>query len=386
MKRLQLLRWSGSVLSPRIGPSWRAACLERQYYSLFVRQQSSAAATVPRESDYSIPEIDPENEVPLPPSPPPHEALKSPKLAALHARLALPEKLPLQTLARTLVDSTADSSPQFNNRAFSVLGHDLLSYYTSEYLICSYPRLPTTVLWSAMYSYIGEKSLAVMAKEWGIEAAAEPGYEVDPGLLQFKRLPPGTTLPSRLSDKDENGYRRGKSARIVNDDAFGEGKEDPDALKLDGITMTRARATFVRALMGALYLHGGRPAAKKFFQDHFMSRELPVGELFSFAQPARDLSKLCAREGFERPVARILSETGRLSRHPVFNVGIFSGKDKLGEGAGSSLTEARFRAAAAALKAWYVYSPVSVRVPSSMEEKNAKPWDPVLVDPGEIIV
>lgn len=386
MKRLQLLRWSGSVLSPRIRPSWRPACLEKQQYNLFVRQQSSAAAPVVLESD-SNNEISPEHDAPLPPpSPPPHTALRSPKLAALHARLALPEKLPLQTLARTLVDATADPSPQYNNRAFSVLGSDLLNYYTTEYLICSYPRLPTTVLWSAMYSYIGDKSLGAMTKEWGIESAVEPGWEVDPGLLQFKRLPPGTVLPSKMADKDERGYRRGMSSRIVNDDIFGEGAEESNAPKLDGTIQNRASATFIRALMGALYLHGGRPAAKHFFKEHFMSRELPVGELFSFAQPARDLSKLCAREGFEGPVAKILSETGRLSRHPVFNVGIFSGRDKLGEGFGSSLTEARFRAAAAALKAWYVYSPLSVRVPSSTEEKGAKPWEPVLVDHGEIIV
>ena len=138
--------------------------------------------------------------------------------------------------------------------------------------------------------------------------------------------------------------------------------------------------------MGAIYLHGGRPAAKTFFKEHFMSRQLSISDLFSFSQPTRDLSKLCAREGFEAPVARIISETGRKSRHPVFIVGIFSGKDKLGEGAGASLTEARFRAAAAALKGWYLYSPLTVRVPSSMEDEGAKPWEPAFIDPGEIIV
>ena len=108
--------------------------------------------------------------------------------------------------------------------------------------------------------------------------------------------------------------------------------------------------------------------------------------MFSFSQPARDLSRLCAREGFERPVAKIISETGRRSRHPVFLVGIYSGADKLGEGAGASLAEARTRAAVAALKGWYLYSPLNVRVPSSMEEKGAAPWKPLYVDLGEVIV
>jgi hypothetical protein len=67
-------------------------------------------------------------------------------------------------------------------------------------------------------------------------------------------------------------------------------------------------------------------------------------------------------------------------------VGIFSGQDKLGEGAGASLIEARERAALAALKGWYLYSPLNVRVPSSMEEEGAAPWKPVYVDLGEVIV
>jgi len=101
--------------------------------------------------------------------------------------------------------------------------------------------------------------------------------------------------------------------------------------------------------------------------------------------PTRDLSRLCAREGFRSPVARILSETGRKSRHPVFVVGVYSGSDKLGEGAGSSLDEARTRAAVAALKGWYLYSPLDFRVPSEMEEPGAKPWTPLLVDSGDIV-
>ena len=67
-------------------------------------------------------------------------------------------------------------------------------------------------------------------------------------------------------------------------------------------------------------------------------------------------------------------------------VGIFSGKDKLGEGAGASLMEGRERAAVAALKGWYLYSPLSVRVPSAMEEASAAPWKPVHVDLGEVVV
>ena len=109
--------------------------------------------------------------------------------------------------------------------------------------------------------------------------------------------------------------------------------------------------------------------------------------MFEFRQPTRDLSRLCAREDFVAPVARILSETGRRSRTPVFVVGVFSGREKLGEGSGGSLHEARFRAAVAALKSWYLYSPMKVRVPSEMEgAPDNVEWQPLLVDGGEVIV
>ncbi|EEH46699.1 mitochondrial 54S ribosomal protein YmL3 [Paracoccidioides brasiliensis Pb18] len=394
MKRLQLLRWSGSVLSPRIRPTTRwVSPAPHQLFFTAIRQQSSASSSVLTEETEPYDDEHSSNihitRTPTPPSPPVEAALNSPKLAALHARLSLPRRLPLQTLARTLVDESVDPSPQFNNKSLSILGGDLLTYYTSEHLISTYPRLPIKVLWAAMYSYIGAKPLAAMTREWGLEFIADPGAEVDPGFLQFKRLPPDTEVKTNANGTflkpDGNLSKRSTSARIIYGDAFGESAL-PYPVQYEGVTPNRACANFVRAVMGAVYLHAGRPAAKLFFKEHFMSRYLNMASLFSFRQPTRDLSKLCRREGFEDPVAKILSETGRLSNRPVFNVGIFSGPDKLGEGAGGSLSEARFRAAAAALKGWYLYSPLGIRVPSSMEEEGAEPWKPVYIDPGEVIV
>jgi len=142
----------------------------------------------------------------------------------------------------------------------------------------------------------------------------------------------------------------------------------------------------VKAVVGSIYLHAGREAAKMFVNQHILSRHLAMETLFQFENPVRELSRLCAREEFEYPVARMLSETGRNTRAPVFVVGIFSGNDKLGEGAGPSLLEARIRAAVAALKAWYLYSPGrDVRVPSEMEGATNRAWEPVHIDIGEII-
>lgn len=323
------------------------------------------------------------------PSPHPSAAERSTKLHALRSRLSLPPRFPLQVLARTLVHPSADPNPAFNNASLSILGRHLLGYYTSEWLLCNYPRLPMEVVFAAVEAYIGPKALATVAREWGIEAAEEPGGEVDSGLLQFKRIPSGDDVPASLRPQVPWKWNITTTHKIMKTDEFGSqsAAPGPHALQQTPVPAEEAAQSFVRALMGALHQHLGAPLTKRFFRDHFLSRHLDISTLFDFRIPTRDLSRLCAREGFEPPVARIISETGRLSRHPVFVVGVYSGKDKLGEGVGSSLDEGRTRAAAAALKAWYLYKPVEVTVPSSTEGKlDTTGWLPNHIDCGEVIV
>jgi dsRNA-specific ribonuclease len=321
-------------------------------------------------------------------SPPPSAALKSAKLAALHARLSLPKKLPLQTLARTLVHPSADQNRTFNNLQLDLVGDNILNYHVAEHLMCTYPRLPMAVLFASQYAYCGADTLTLIAKEWGVETAFAPGPEVDPGLLQYSKIVPGAQLPAggRTTRSDAPYFRRGLSSRVVYDDEFGDVIKKRDDITAPQKTTT-AYLKFVRALIGGIYLHAGRAAAKAFIKQHILSRHLDMASLFQFSHPVRDLARLCAREDFDPPVARILSETGRASISPVYVVGIYSGKDKLGEAAGSSLDEARIRASVVSLKAWYLYSPgPDVNVPSDMEvagEKKA--WEPVHIDIGEII-
>jgi len=258
------------------------------------------------------------------------------------------------------------------------------------------------IIFATMRAYVGPATLTSMTREWGVDVAAEPGGEVDPGLLQFKRIIPGNAdidgtgrlVKDGKTTKLQKPWNRGISSFTVSDDYFGDGDPHhpphaqqglPDP-QVTGVTLERASTSFVRAVMGAVYVHCGRSAAKAFFHAHFTSRGLKVERMFEFRQPTRDLSRLCAREGLVSPVARILSETGRASRHPVFVVGVFSGREKLGEGQGGSLDEARIRAAIAALKGWYLYSPLQVRVPSEVEDGAKKPWEPVLIDGGEVVV
>ncbi|KAI0117794.1 ribonuclease III [Nemania sp. FL0031] len=336
------------------------------------------------------------------PSPHPDRALRSAKLAALHARLSLSSKIPLQALARTLVDPSADEHPRFNNANLAYVGASLLQYHTSEWLVTRYPRLPMAILFAAMKGYSGVPALHRIARAWGIEAAGAPGEEVDPGYLQFSYDKPTVVMHkwgyARAEAKELVKYkwRRGMSSRIIFDDAFGDTvPEQPEAEASKGAPEGKdllpeeieknAHANVVRSIIGAIYLYRGSETAKAFIKSHVLSRQLDLSNLFNFKLPQLELTRLCARENFDPPVARLLSETGRLSRTPVFVVGIYSGRDKLGEATGPGLEAAKIAASINALKSWYLYSPGDVGLPSDTLAEDAAPWKPVYVDIGEII-
>lgn len=390
MKILRVSEWYGHCLSACVRPYFFQKIQKRSIAITSCQKTFTEATTNSMLKDNIIPPL-PKNQYTLNQYPSsPERALKSAKLAALHARLTLPKRLPLQTLAITLVDPSADPDPKFNNAALARLGQSIISYHVGEYLLCTYPRLPISVLFAASYAYNGPKTLQLITDEWGVETAAAPGPEVDPGLLQFSKLQPGTNIENEgpTTRPDAKSYfRRGMSSRIVYDDDFGD-KMPLTNNETAPAPTDKACAGFVAALVGALYVHGGRKAAKNFVKQHILSRHLDISTLFQFQNPIRELARLCNREGFELPIARIISETGRSSRSPVFDVGIFSGKDLLGSGSGPSLPEARIRACVAALKSWYLYSPGNdVRVPSDTEGQNSeKNWEPVYIDLGEIVL
>lgn len=436
MKRLRVDRWAGQLLAARPGaricsPAAHVGVLRSvrldYHHPLSVRPQSTSAAAIAGDAFEVLEAPAPRDHETLLdptelPSPLPERALESAKLAALHARLSLPQKIPVQTLARTLIDASADENPHFNNTNLAFLGHTIINYHVAEWLMCRYPRLPMDLVWASMEGFAGAAPLFQIARSWGVEAAAAPGGEVDAGLLQFSLHKPGVSLVrfgyrrTEYEYLEQNKWRRGISNRVVFDDDFGgavkitpgskdekamleaqqaefeelAAEEDPSYMSYGNqdtrMTSEKAHANFVRAVTGAVYAHCGRDAAKSFIKAHILSRTLDFPKLFAFKKPTLELALLCAREDFEPPVARLLSETGRLSRTPVFVVGIYSGKDKLGEAAAASLDFARHSAAMNALKAWYLYSPgENVRVPSDMLVEHAKPWEPAHVDIGEIV-
>lgn len=71
----------------------------------------------------------------------------------------------------------------------------------------------------------------------------------------------------------------------------------------------------------------------------------------------------------------------------MFVVGVYSGREKLGEGQGQSLREAKVRANSNALRAWYLYEQMGWEemLPSRSEVPEIG-YKMGYVDPGSIVL
>jgi dsRNA-specific ribonuclease len=102
-------------------------------------------------------------------------------------------------------------------------------------------------------------------------------------------------------------------------------------------------ADCMNALIGAIYKEQGEAAAKQFIHDFVLARDFDVRPNIKVQEPKRHVTALLKNLNKEPATSRLLSETGRHSHSPVFIIGIFSGKDKIGEGFGSSKKMAEYR-------------------------------------------
>lgn len=293
-------------------------------------------------------------------------AQQSPPLVALHSRLNLPSSYTLSTLSQALNLKKYDGLA--NNFGLNTLGKTLLSYYVSEFLLVKYPRLPMPIHNVAVDSYMGVNTLFDIGKIWGIQndttSKLEKYLSQEPEFLQYGKL-------RFISEEFKEEVKESGVLELSDEEVATINKENNTYLTKEA----EAYASAVRSIIGGLFTHAGEDLTKQFIHDHILSRKLPLDQMFQFSKPTRELVRLCEKLNFTEPVEiRLIAETGRLSSHAIYVAGAFSGGEKLGEGVGSSLQEAKTRAVVNALMSYYLYSPVSedgndVKLPS---DKNYK--------------
>ncbi|KAN0062836.1 54S ribosomal protein L3 mitochondrial [Thecaphora frezii] len=208
--------------------------------------------------------------------------------------------------------------------ALATLGNSLLGMMASEFLHLRYPNLPTRVLKAAVAAYVGPGSLADVAAEIGLAAN---------GILRWNR-------EARIATKHADA-----SARQSNNSV---------APRTRGLLSRDVSADAMRALVAVMFQELGLAATRHFIATHLLSRHLELASLLKFADPKRALSATCAKYGRPPPQSRLVAESGRLSINPIFVVGVYSGTHKIGEGTGSAIKMAEYRAAEDALRRLYL--------------------------------
>ncbi|OJT01883.1 54S ribosomal protein L3, mitochondrial [Trametes pubescens] len=191
------------------------------------------------------------------------------------------------------------------NASLATLGNSLLGLFATEYVNSSFPHLPTRVMKAAVSAHVGPTTCANLAREIGVTP-----------ILRWQRTPSTTA-----------------NTAVLHADAL---------------------ASVPRALTALVYQYRSLRSARRFVEKFFFSREVDLRGMIKFRDPKQTLLETVAKYGRERPVSRLLKETGRYSNSPVFVVGIFSGADQLGEGFGSSLKMAEYRAAEDSLLRLYL--------------------------------
>ncbi|KAM9933144.1 hypothetical protein OXX80_007234 [Metschnikowia pulcherrima] len=293
-------------------------------------------------------------------------AQQSPPLTALHSRLRLPESYSFSTLSQALnLDKYGGLA---NNFGLNTLGKNFLSYYVTEALLMKYPRLPMAVHNAAFDAYMGAEVLAEIGKSWGIEidktSKLQKHLANEPEALQYGKL--RFIFDQHKEEAQESGV-------------YELAPEELSTFNESSLTFLskeqEAYASAVRSIIGGYYTHVGEAPTKDFINKHILSRNVKLSEMFQFSRPTRELTRICEKVGLDAPLEiRLIAETGRLSSHAIYVAGAFCGGEKLGEGLGSSLNEAKTRSVVNALLSYYLYTPINeegndVKLPSDENYK-----------------
>ncbi|KAJ2157722.1 54S ribosomal protein L3 mitochondrial [Coemansia sp. RSA 552] len=237
--------------------------------------------------------------------------------AALSARLDL-SFASEDTMKQVCTHRSYEQGRLASNERMQWVGKRVLNLYVGEYLAAKYPNLPVEVLQDVQHANYGLTNLAEIGRHFGMGPAM-----------------------------------RWESVE----------REAPQV----GLTKVLGKA--VQALVGAVYQEQGAAAARRFVHAHVLSRPVDVEAVMQIKRPKLTLLHLARKKNLERPVARIMKETGRFTSSPVFVVGVFSGTRMLGMGFGSSLKMAEHRAAKDALLKHYTKEIKDIELPA-IEEKD----------------
>ncbi|CDW99338.1 hypothetical protein [Sporisorium scitamineum] len=224
-----------------------------------------------------------------------------------------------------------------HHAALATVGNSLLGMLATEHLHLRYPNLPTRVLKAAVSAYVGPSTLSDVGTELGLSAQ---------GILRWNKQ---ARVPASSNLTQKRGGRGALPRTLSSSTASAS-----SSAQMRTLLSRDVAADAMRALVAVIFQEQGLSAARNFITSHFLNRSLNLADLLKFNDPKLALSSTCAKYGKQPPQSRMIAESGRLSISPVFVVGVWSGATKIGEGSGSSIRMAEFRAAEDALRRLYL--------------------------------
>ncbi|GES75508.1 ribonuclease III [Rhizophagus clarus] len=264
----------------------------------------------------------------------------SPALYAFAARMRLDFSDP-KILLQAVTHKSFTNTNLPPNKRFKELGERAIELYITEYFHMKFPLLHTNYLEKIVNIYNGIGTLSTFGSEIGLKYVVRWNESTD--LFS-------SSVEDQSESTDENEYLY-ESRKIFN-------------------KIGHVMAQTVQAIVGALYLDKGPNSAQKFVKDYLLSRDLDIQQLYDVKTPKKDLSALMRRLGREPPISRLLFEAGRLTKEPIFVIGVYSDTEKLAEGFGSSLKMAEFRATRNALLNYYFKEIKDFTLPSAIDTRQ----------------
>lgn len=244
------------------------------------------------------------------------------ELAALAARLGQKVKdVPslvnsLQQEGKVKTVSTGTKQIVMKDNRLSVLGRSTMMHYVNEYLHFSYPMMDGSMLTDLADFITSRDSLVKLADHFGVT-----------DLIRSKS---GFTFQSNPS------------------------------------TISQSFC----GILGAIYCDQGPKSTKKLVHDVIIAQlsGCDLQEIIKLQHPRFMLNAILSSQKRQKPVSRLISESGRATHFPSFVVGIFSGDNCLGEGTGTSLRRAEVEAMRTALHIHFQKELSATPLPSDNEE------------------
>lgn len=198
---------------------------------------------------------------------------------------------------------------------FSVLGRAVMLHYVNEYLFFAYPVMDGSMVLDLANSITSQSALIKLANHFGVS-----------DLIKTK-------VNLALAEND-----------VVISQAF-------------------------CGVFGAVYHDKGPKVTKELVHKTVLPQLAgqDLEEVVKLQHPRLLLNMILSKQNRPKPVARLISESGRATHFPSFVVGIFSGESCLGEGTGTSLRRAEHEAMLTALRTHFQKELSVTALPSDVE-------------------